>query len=222
MYDLKCHPHMTWASDCLKPVLRSIQGSFLPTKTDGQVTWNRMVLGEERWLLRFQILGPYPKPTDSAYLEWELAFLKQACRWILSALGFNSHDLIAIPPSFLGPLPYTCEFLRLWLISLSGSQSVWIPEDSRLEFDPLAKNFFPIPPNNVGCFFQAGPEERPIIVLILTNWRQSGHKHPLLCLFSSTGLGQGCGRAAEKLLEGGLGGTQRKIIRTATPSVIKS
>ena len=111
---------------------------------------------------------------------------------ILSALDFNRHGLIAIPPSFLGLLPYTSEFLRLWLISLNGSQSVWIPEDSRLEFDPLAKNFFPIPPNNVGCFFQAGPEERPIIVLILTNWRQSGHKHPALCLFSSTWLGQGC------------------------------
>lgn len=66
-------------------------------------------------------------------------------------------------------------------------------------------------------FFQAGPEEKPIIVCIFTNWRQSGHKHSPLCLFPSTGTGSGC-REPE---EGVWCGTQRRIITTATPSVIK-
>lgn len=73
---------------------------------------------------------------------------------------------------------------------------MYIPEDSWLEFDPLAKIPSPSHPTMQDFFFQAGPEEKPIIVLILTNWRQSSHKHLPLCFFSSTGLGQGCREAA--------------------------
>lgn len=57
--------------------------------------------------------------------------------------------------------------------------------------NPICKSFL-IPPNHAGYFFQATPKEKPVIVLILTNWRQSGHKHSPLCLSPSTRIGQGC------------------------------
>lgn len=61
-------------------------------------------------------------------------------------------------------------------------------------------NSCPIPPSHAGYFFQATPKEKPVIVLILTNWRQSGHKHPPLCLFPLyqdwAGLQRACWRAA--------------------------
>lgn len=177
-----------------------------------------MVLGEERWLLRFQILGPYPKPTDSAYLEWELAFLKQASRWILSALDFNRHGLIAIPPSFLGPLPYTSEFLRLWLISLNGSVSL-DPWRFQVGIWSIGQKLFPYPTQQCRMFFSRLAQRKGQSLFSFWLIGDSLATNIPLCAFS---LLQGLGRAAEKLLEGGLGGTQRKIIRTATPSVIKS
>lgn len=67
------------------------QGSFFFSNFGLQITWNRIILGEEALLIKFHILKLYPRSTDSASKGWDLGncAVKQEPRLILYALGFE-------------------------------------------------------------------------------------------------------------------------------------
>lgn len=143
----------------------AIQGKIFPLQTGVQITYKRIILGEEGLLLKFQILALYPRPTDLAYHGWEPVFLKQTPRRILHALGLQSRALAA-SLSCLRPLPHSSsESLGFWLLGGNGSRSMQIPEDSWLESDPVAKNSFPIPPNNAGYFSRQAQRKSQLLFL---------------------------------------------------------